>query len=62
VFQNYHTIANLHYSVRQNNGTDLLAENFYIPLLSYLEEHTKGIIVNEYEIPIVGRLMNKSVY
>lgn len=51
VFQHYHTIANIHYAVEQNTGVDLISKNFF-PLLGYLEEHSKGILVNEYGIPI----------
>ena len=29
VFTNYHTVANLHHSVKENTGTDLLSQNFY---------------------------------
>jgi len=59
VFTNYHTVANLHHSVKENTGTDLLSQNFYFPLIGYLEEHTKGIIPNEYEFPVISKLFHQ---
>lgn len=52
VFQHYHTTANIHSAVSASTGIDLLNTNTYhLPLLSYLEEHTRGILPCEYGIP-----------
>lgn len=54
LFSYYHTIANIHFSVKQMSGHDVLTDAGYIPFFGYFEEHTRGVLQNEYGIPLLG--------
>ncbi|KAL6055313.1 Sphingomyelin synthase-related protein 1 [Balamuthia mandrillaris] len=57
LFLHYHNLANsmvfLSEEERSNKG-------FYMPLFNYLEEDTQGVVPNEYELLLMGRLWAKN--
>jgi hypothetical protein len=53
IFNHYHTMANIHFTVWTTSGANLLRDNAIFPLLAYLEEHSKGVIPNEFGIPLL---------